>query len=46
MAIENATFDGGMHIEDYKSLTSDKPVAEISNPTTVTIALNQLRACN
>ena len=41
MAIENATFDGGMHIEDYKSLTSDKPVAEISNPTTVTIALNQ-----
>lgn len=41
MSVENATFKGGIHMDDFKSLTSDKAVAEPLAPKTVTIALSQ-----
>lgn len=41
MAINNATFASGIHMEDYKSLTSDKAIGKASPPERVTIALSQ-----
>lgn len=41
MAINKATFKGGVHFNDFKSLTSDKAVAQPSLPDFVTIPLDQ-----
>ncbi len=41
MGVENRTFKGGIHVEEYKELSSEKPIVQIIPPSVVKIPLRQ-----